>query len=412
MRGLSYKGDFMNKKGFISTALVYSFFLVFIAIILSVIIAYSSRRIMLSHIKDDTRKNIGNANNNCFSKGISLLNECILDSHGGADAIDSLNNTVFESVSTDDNSGLFKTEDNDGTSYYYRGNVQNNYVKFGKWLQNASFVRGYYSNNSTSYKTYSSIDECEAAVSYNKNCQKFSIANIDDDMYWRIIRINGDGTIRLIYDGTQAVANGINRNESIGISKFNDRSAYDAHGDINAYVQYTYKDYYNIARSSMIKVALDNWFLNNLADSSNIASGNFCNAQQIINTVNGTNYFEVWDRLYTNKKPNLKCEYGLYQLSIGTITADEVAFAGGVSRLSNYNYYLYSGRSYWTLSPAGAGGTDYTGHVWYVDGTGGLNNMYTSSEHNIRPVINLKSDTKIKSGNGTMNSPFVIEEVE
>ena len=60
-----------------------------------------------------------------------------------------------------------------GTSYYYRGNVTNNYVKFA-------------------------------------------------DKYWRIIRINGDGTVRVIYDGTSAHANGESSTDrQIGTSAFN-----------------------------------------------------------------------------------------------------------------------------------------------------------------------------------------------
>ena len=60
-----------------------------------------------------------------------------------------------------------------GTSYYYRGNVTNNYVKFA-------------------------------------------------DKYWRIIRINGDGTVRVIYDGTSAHANGEDSTDrQIGKSAFN-----------------------------------------------------------------------------------------------------------------------------------------------------------------------------------------------
>ncbi len=51
--------------------------------------------------------------------------------------------------------GIFETTDDDGISYYYRGSVENNYVYFA-------------------------------------------------NRYWRIIRINGDGTIRMIYDGTTA----------------------------------------------------------------------------------------------------------------------------------------------------------------------------------------------------------------
>ena len=61
-----------------------------------------------------------------------------------------------------------------GTSYYYRGNVTNNYVKFA-------------------------------------------------DKYWRIIRINGDGTVRVIYDGTSTHTNGqSSMDRQIGTSTFNE----------------------------------------------------------------------------------------------------------------------------------------------------------------------------------------------
>ena len=77
---------------------------------------------------------------------------------------------------------LCKAKDAYGDSFYYRGNVTNNYVKF------AGF-------------------------------------------YWRIIRINGDGTVRVIYDGTSAHANGeSNEDRQIGTTAFN--SSYND----NAYV--------------------------------------------------------------------------------------------------------------------------------------------------------------------------------
>ena len=81
---------------------------------------------------------------------------------------------------------LCKAKDAYGDSYYYRGNVTNNYVKFA-------------------------------------------------DKYWRIVRINGDGTVRVIYDGTSAHANGESSSDrQIGTSAFN--SSYND----NAYVGYMY----------------------------------------------------------------------------------------------------------------------------------------------------------------------------
>ena len=81
---------------------------------------------------------------------------------------------------------LCKAKDAYGDSYYYRGNVTNNYVKFA-------------------------------------------------DKYWRIVRINGDGSIRMIYDGTSAHENGeASDDRIIGKSAFNEKY------DDNAYVGYMY----------------------------------------------------------------------------------------------------------------------------------------------------------------------------
>ena len=108
-----------------------------------------------------------------------------------------------------------------GTSYYYRGDVTNNYVKFGKWPDDTPIaVHGYLSETSSYYKEYDSMEACQKASVFNKNCTIINIAG--RDMYWRIIRINGDGTVRVIYDGTVAHTNGESSTDrQIGESKFN-----------------------------------------------------------------------------------------------------------------------------------------------------------------------------------------------
>ena len=94
----------------------------------------------------------------------------------------SVNVTVVEAT----NGYLCKAKDAYGDSYYYRGNVTNNYVKFA-------------------------------------------------DKYWRIVRINGDGTVRVIYDGTSVHANGEkSADRQIGDSTFNSST------NDNAYVGYMY----------------------------------------------------------------------------------------------------------------------------------------------------------------------------
>ena len=109
-----------------------------------------------------------------------------------------------------------------GTSYYYRGNVTNNYVKFGKWPDDTpTVVYGYYSETSNSHREYDSMETCQNASSYNTNCTIINRAG--KDMYWRIIRINGDGSVRVIYDGTSANTNGESSTDrEIGVSAFNE----------------------------------------------------------------------------------------------------------------------------------------------------------------------------------------------
>ena len=92
---------------------------------------------------------------------------------------------------------------------------------------------------------------------------------------------------------------------------------------------------------------------------------------------------------------------------IGLITADEVAFAGGVYNVSNINYYLYTNTVNWTMSPANY--NDNNGREWQIGAPGGLNynNGLVTNKNNIRPVINLNADIKL-TGDGTASNPYVV----
>ena len=142
------------------------------------------------------------------------------------------------------NGYLCKAKDAYGDSYYYRGNVTNNYVKFGKWTNDVpDVVYGYDSEISDSFWEYDSMEACQNASSYNENCTIINRAG--KDMYWRIVRINGDGTVRVIYDGTSAHANGEkSADRQMGTSVFNEKD-YD-----NAYVGYMYGNSDTIIESS------------------------------------------------------------------------------------------------------------------------------------------------------------------
>ena len=280
----------------------------------------------------------------------------------------------------DGTNGIYSSEDDLGTSYYFRGNVTNNYVKFA-----------------------------------NK--------------YWRIIRINGDGTIRMIYAGTSAHANGYDDSStddmSIGTSAFN--SSYND----NTYVGYmygtkgasTYEDTHSNTTNSIIKTKLDSWYDTNIVNTGNekyIVDAIYCNDRSVSSgTGIGTTATTYAAKTRKNNGiPTLKCANnndkftksttignGKLSKMIGLITSDEVMYAGGKSGTANQEYYLYSGKYYWTMAPYSfASGSAF---VDDVGGSGRLSNYDVNFALAVRPVVSLKSDA-ISGGSGTAASPFLV----
>ena len=290
--------------------------------------------------------------------------------------------------------GIYAAEDDLGTSYYFRGAVENNYVKFA----------GY---------------------------------------YWRIIRINGDGTIRMIYDGTTAHSNG----ESSADRQLQDVQFNSNYGD-NAYVGYmygtpgssTYEATHANINDSTIKTANDAWYKTNIQDKGYgdyVADAIYCSDRQVVSlpafgyTGNGTGTQMTAYGLYsrigfssegmpTNFNPTLKCAQandrfttttslgnGDLTYPVGLMTADEVNMAGGdiVNFGENYSYYLYTGDRYWLFSPIDF--DSVYAFVWYVWDGGDLYPVFVGNSNGLRPVISLKSNIGF-SGNGTMNNPFEI----
>ena len=284
--------------------------------------------------------------------------------------------------------GIFMAEDDDGTSYYYRGSVENNYVKFA----------GY---------------------------------------YWRIIRINGNGSIRMIYDGTVAHDNGESSEDRMyGTSQFNPSN------NNNMYVGYMYTsgNVNGTGTSSSIKTANDNFYKSKLASYASyidISSG-FCGDRSVLTSQdnvgvgNNITYYAGYLRVISST-PNLKCENMLdyYTISsastgnkaltysVGLITADEVLLAGISGGIFNGNQnqqqyslksYLTIGNYFWTMTPIGfyipySLNSNYS-DVFFVDITGFIDDTYTIDVLGLRPVINLKSTLKF-TGDGTKNNPYI-----
>ena len=344
-------------------------------------------------------------NHSCSTSEPSYIT--LLKAYGGKDNITELPDSAFASATTPSDKGMYaKADDYTATtgmkSYYYRGAVDNNWVKFGK--------------------------------------------EGDKDIYWRIIRINGDGSIRMIYSGTTAptestkvVMTGTGTQITVdNTNTFKFNSSYNN----PSYVGYMFTEgqQHGNGTPSTIKTAIDNWYktttLETDAATKALVSQDqiFCNDRSATTSSSGTPgeisgsmststtyYYGAYVRLVTNKSPQLKCptesdkftsrksSIGNKALTypVGLITADEVAMAGGKFGTSNSTYYLYTNQYYWSGSPYYFSGDVSRAFEFVVRSAGifGGNSVYTG--YGARPVVSLSSKAKL-SGNGTYSNPYTV----
>ena len=315
--------------------------------------------------------------------GISKWNNVTYDNITYKLEVVALTETELETDKSD--KGLYQATDELGTTYYYRGNVKNNLVYFA-------------------------------------------------NLYWQIVRINGDGSIRIMYDGTKKGATGISQSINNKIYKFNNL------GKSPAYVGYmygnssgtTFNEVYDNVNSSSIKTTIEDWYENNIinegyGDYISETSG-FCNDRTIYSGGDGvqTNIninYGTYGR-YVKNTAQFICqnmENDLYTTAnssignkslkypVGLITYDELVFAGMDSNHTNKLSWVYSTQHYWTMSPLIFNATNGVSNVWALSSSGYMLGGSVSSTYGVRPVINLKSDVKVIEGIGTINEPFVID---
>ena len=310
---------------------------------------------------------------------------------------------------------LASTEDDYGTSYYFRGAVKNNYVQFA--------------------------NKC-----------------------WRIVRINGDSSVKLVLhnDNTSNVSNpcaASNNNTTAAFAHYSGStyySAFNSNYNDNAYIGFMYgatgaSDYASThanTNKSTILTNLETWYTNSLAQyESKIADTIWCNDKSTITTLSsgstygtglgyGTNQtgYGAYNRIYgggatTYASPSLICSNdnnggklskftvsdtangnGNLTYKIGLLTADEIAFAGYASGLYNSGNYLQenaTGSYWWSLSPNYFYGVN--ARVWVVDGEFGYFGDYSvSNNRGVRPSISLESTTNV-TGDGTSENPYIVE---
>ena len=311
-----------------------------------------------------------------------LLNETILTGKDIQERLD------FSTVlSTNTNGIIYRETTDEGTTYYFAGDTDENWVSYA-------------------------------------------------GHYWRVIRINEDGSIRMIYNGTTT--------DQTGSTTQCTTSTFDSSYNNNMYVGYMYtsNQVHGLGTDSTIKGVIDGWYEVNILDTEYeqyvSTEAGFCgdrmpysrsgsSGSYTYTSGGGTGstetYYGAYTRLNTNNaadvNPTLECTNSsdLYTVAessqgnhaldypIGLITADEAAYAGGVYSTNNSGYYLYTNSTYWTMSPYSFNGS-FAG-VFRVGGNGRLGYIVDDT-YGVRPVINLRSDVTVSSGDGTSNNPYQI----
>ena len=309
---------------------------------------------------------------------------------------------------------LASTEDDYGTSYYFRGAVTNNYVIFA--------------------------NKC-----------------------WRIVRVGGDGSVKLILhnDNTSGSANpcnSANNSASAAFARYSGTtytSKFNSNYTDNAYVGFmygtpgssTYEATHANTNKSTILTNLETWYNNKLKTYESVIDDTvWCNDKTNVTdtTYNPTDYggnatglgygrnktyYGAYQRLVSTSfraggtGPSLKCNGELSRITskVGLITADELAFAGYAYYKGNTTTYLQENATsdyWWSLSPSiffGAGAYGGSAYVWNVRGSSGIfdsalvnySGTTVYGSYGLRPSISLRSTTKV-TGNGSSESPYII----
>ena len=305
-----------------------------------------------------------------------------------ADKTTVLTRTDFSTVLTTDNTNtLYTSTEDNKTVYYFAGNAIDNWVKFGK---NAS----------------------------------------NQDLYWRIIRTNSDGSVRLLYHGTSVAATDTYIEKSSFNSTYNDPMYVGyMYGTSNA----TAMDRSN-TNNSTIKTTIDNWYAQNMTSYTKYLSTTavYCNDRSIPAggyNIGSTRFFFGWP---LRKAPTYDCEEtedrftvdnstgnGKLTYPIALMTADEVLFAGGVYKINAGTWYYYNSTKgsstgstwWWLMTPYNwENNIAEMARISSSDQPGDLYANSVSLTHAVRPALSLKSCVKYSSGDGSASTPYTIKE--
>ena len=378
--------------------------------------------------------------------------------------------TDFNTTFTETNTGtLYKATEQIGTNpvkdvYYFAGDAKNNWVKFGKTKESSCTYKGkeVLILNESVLKNVETETECTSTNICNagenggyavglteSECNENGATWITEkatwngittkDIYWRIIRTNANGSIKLLYAGTSPDTD----KAYIGMSAFNTTD------NDPMYVGYKYGTSGSLENNrlntndSTIKTYVDNWYKNNLNDYTKYLSNDavYCNDRNLAsgNTYSTTKGFGYvpYERivgnpeLNTNPQPTYNCTnmsdaFSVNNTSakldypVGLMTIDELSYAGGQGlRILTAPYAWYytnangesiTGSAYsWSLSPYGWVGSDLLFWFWYGSRDPGF--LYFGGvgiSFAVRPSVSLSSCNLISRGDGSPEKPYVV----
>ena len=377
-----------------------------------------------------------------------------------------------------------KTEDGSDV-YYYSGKTANNWVKFGKEKVNECVYNGeqvkyaIYDTSRDEIKEIRKVESSSECISTNI-CEIYygpvvglteeQCSNIynttwksnkatyngtsEKDVYWRIIRTNEDGSVRLLYSGLDPTTS----TGYIGMSRISN--------NINdpMYAGYMYGTSGSLENNrtnendSVIKAFVDKWYEDTILDHYDkfvSKSAIYCNDRSVedndYSITSKIFAFGVDKRLHTNKAPSYKCganaSNGLFESTqaiadkfsastsgggngqlkypVALVTMDELIFAGGkvFTDLSPFPWYYANSSdnsitglvSWYTISSEEWESTGLRTWIITIDVdnsvyTGSISSTLVYYENGVRPVISLDTCVGIKSGNGTPTNPYVVDE--
>jgi len=320
-------------------------------------------------------------------------------------------------MAEDDYTNKILTNGKTGTySYYFRGNVTDNYVNFA-------------------------------------------------NMCWRIVRIAGDGSVKLILEDQYTTCDDDETSETDTIKytgnwildplpdSIKDTGNYgytkrNVDSDSTSEFIMAYLKPYNDKDISMVKTFYDFQTTGNLKSyTDNLKVGDWCLANKAYRLTNSSGFYQYlpldtydyypnmrydsYIRLFGDDingyQSTLKCNgiilnefedvSGVSSKSpmyVSAITADELVYAGGKVYNTNENFYLLNDfyveeiHCFWSLSPFDF--TEGGDHIFILCPNGFVDDNTPYGSSAFRPVISLKTGIEIESGGvGTIDKPYVIK---